>query len=128
MTNWCRGARWEQRSGSYSAPLRTKRRKALLRASSSSSRGIFPCLVLQEGVAQNRRDVGWVGGLQHGSIFNLKTVVNVASYKHRKLKCAVTGRGRLERRKNRVCPLGRERRGQGLAWFIGKHARAGTAF
>lgn len=56
-------------SGSYRAPPGTIKRKALLRASSSSSQDIFPCLMLQAGAMQNRRDVGWVGGLQHVSIF-----------------------------------------------------------
>lgn len=86
---------------SYCAPLWTKRRKALPRASSSSSRDVFSCLVLQEGVMRNRRDVGWVGGLQHGSIFNQKKVANVAWYNYRRLKCAVSGRDRLERRKKK---------------------------
>lgn len=74
----CRQPQWKQWFGSYCAPFWTKRRKALLRASSSSSRDNFPCLVLQEGVMQTRRDVGWVGGLQHGSIFNEKKVASVA--------------------------------------------------
>lgn len=94
----CRQPQWKQWFGSYCAPFWTKRRKALLRASSSSSRDNFPCLVLQEGVMQTRRDVGWVGGLQHGSIFNEKKVASVAWYKHRRLTCALTERDKLERK------------------------------
>lgn len=92
---------------SYCAPLWTKRRKALQRTSSSSSQDIFLCLVLQEGVMQNRRDVGWVGGLQHDSIFNQKKMVNVLWCKHRRLKCAVTGRDRLEKKKKEIVHLQR---------------------
>lgn len=98
LTNWCTQAQWKQWFGSYCAPFWTKRRKALPRAPSSSSQDNFPCLMLQEGVMQTRRDVGWVGGLQHGSIFNEKKVASIAWYKHRRLTCALTERDKLERK------------------------------
>lgn len=95
----------------------TKGRKVLPRASSSSSRDNFPCLMLQEGVMQTRRDVGWVGGLQHGSIFNKKKVVSVAWCKHRRLTCALTERDKLERKSKKSMSTWQERRGQGWARF-----------
>lgn len=58
-------------------PKEGKLSRELLPLSGGQSQDIFLCLVLQEGVMQNRRDVGWVGGLQHGTIFNQKKVVNV---------------------------------------------------
>lgn len=61
---------------------------------------------------QNRRDVGWVGGLQHGSIFNQKKkkkkVANAVWCKYRRLKCSETGRGRLERKKKEDVHLRRK--------------------
>lgn len=95
--NWWQ-VHWKPWFGSYCAPFWTKRRKALPGASSSSSEDNFPFLMLQEGVMQTRRDVGWVGGLQHGSIFNEKKVASVAWYKHRRLTCALTERDKLERK------------------------------
>lgn len=97
LRNWCRQAQWSQWFGCYCAPFWTKWRKALPGASSSSWDN-FPRLMLQEGVMQTRRDVGWVGGLQHGSIFNEKKVASVAWYKHRRLTCALTERDKLERK------------------------------
>lgn len=73
--------------------------------------------MLQEGVMQTRRDVGWVGGLQHGSIFNEKKVVSVAWCKHRRLTCALTERDKLERKSKRSMSTWQERRGQGWARF-----------
>lgn len=45
--------------------LKEKLSRELPPLSGGQSQDIFLCLVLQEGVMQNRRDVGWVGGLQH---------------------------------------------------------------
>lgn len=65
---------------------------------------------------QNRRDVGWVGGLQHGSIFNQKKKKKSGEcsvMQIQKVKVFRNWKRQIREKEKGGCPLAEERRGMG---------------